>query len=539
MSLSAACTLLALAVAGCSENDGDAPVPAELCGSENISKGSARLLTRSEYAHTIRDLLGTELDPTARFPVEPVVDGFNNNAASHQANPLLVEKYADSAALLAQEIEGRGFAQLIDCGPEEGRACAELFVDSFGLRAYRRPLTDDEKTGFMRLYDRSAPTFGHEPALGAILESMLQAPQFLYRVEAPTAKADSTAIALGPYELASRLSYFLWGSMPDDELLEEAAANRLSTVEQIEAQARRLLANERARLRVREFHSQWLDVERLHSIARNDAPKAAVESWEESLLRFTDRVFWSEGSRVSELYNSDKIYVDDTLAALYGIDRGESEGNWTGIRVPNERFGLLTQPGFMALHAHAAQSSPIQRGVFIRERLFCQPVDPPPPSVNNNPPDPDPNLTTRERFAVHTEQPACARCHELIDPLGFGFEGYDQVGRFRTEENGLPIDTSGGLVELEEESLNGPFATPQELAQRVAESETVLSCLGEKWFTFALGRPHSEKDECSIDQAVASAAAHGGSLQELLIALTTTDSFRYRKAHESDGKANP
>ncbi len=498
------------------------------------------MLTRSEYAHTVRDLLGTETDPTARFPVEPVVDGFNNNAASHQANPLLVEKYADSAALLAQEIEARGFDALVDCNSDEqNRACAEKFVRDFGLRAYRRPLTQDEEKSFLLLYDRAAPTFGHEPALGAILESMLQSPQFLYRIEAPNSETSSDVVALGPYELASRLSYFLWGSMPDEQLLAEAAANRLSNAEQIEAQARRLLADERAEARIREFHTQWLDVDRLNSVARNGAPAGAVDSWRESLLRFTDRVFWSEGSRVSELYNSDKIYVDATLAELYSIDRDSSETGWTGVRVPGQRHGLLTQPGFMALHAHAAQSSPIQRGVFVRERIFCEPVMPPPPSVNNNPPDPDPSLTTRERFAVHTEQPACARCHELIDPLGFGFEGYDQLGRFRTEENGLPIDTSGGLVELKEAALNGPFNTPEELAARVAESETVLSCLGKKWFTFALGRPHGEKDDCSIEQAVASSAAQGGSLQELLIALTTTDSFRYRKAHESDGKATP
>jgi hypothetical protein len=203
--------------------------------------------------------------------------------------------------------------------------------------------------------------------------------------------------------------------------------------------------------------------------------------------------------------------------------------------VDETRHGLLTQPGILALFSHADQSSPIQRGVFVRENILCEDVEPPPPTVDNNPPDPDPDLTTRERFAVHTETPACARCHQLIDPIGFGFEAYDHLGRFREDENGLPIDTSGELVDLPEEDLQGTFDGAAELSEKIATSDTVVTCLARKWFTFAMGRSHTEEDDCSIDQAVKQALSVDGDMQELLIALCASDAFRYRSATESDG----
>ena len=199
-----------------------------------------------------------------------------------------------------------------------------------------------------------------------------------------------------------------------------------------------------------------------------------------------------------------------------------------------ERRGLLTQPGLLALLAHADQSSPIQRGVFVRDKLFCAPVEPPPPSVDNNPPDPQPGLTTRDLVAVHTQDPACARCHQLIDPLGFGFEAYDQLGRYRATQDDIPIDATGELVGLPEEALNGPFADAFELATKAAASETVLQCLGDKWFTFAMGRGGQASDECSLGAAQEQALASGGSIQELLVALAASDSFRFRARHESD-----
>jgi len=320
--------------------------------------------------------------------------------------------------------------------------------------------------------------------------------------------------------------------MPDEALLEAAASDALSSPEQVEAQARRLLGSERAKSRAREFHEQWLGLSRLGSIARNDSPPGAATSWRESTHRFIDGIFWSDAPLASSLFSSSDVHYDATLAAMYGLPDTAEFALATDV---DNRHGLLTQPGLMALLAHADQSSPIQRGVFVRESILCEEVEPPPPQVDNNPPDPDPNLTTRERFAVHTESPACARCHELIDPIGFGFEKYDHLGRFRSEENGLPIDVSGALVELEEQALNSEFDGADELSARIALSETALTCMARKWFIFAMGRGQDESDDCSIEHAVDLARRSDGDLHELLVALTTSDAFRFRAAHESDG----
>lgn len=511
------------------ESEGRAPSE---CTPHVTAHAEARLLTRSEYRRSVQDLLHTKLDPTGNFPPEPVVAGFENDASSHQANPLLVEKHAEAAALLAADLLSRGISEVFACPEDQADSdCASAFIENVGRRAYRRPLTPGEHRSFSLLYERAAPNFGHEEALATIVEAALQSPQFLYRVEAPVSEASGPVVPLGPYEMASRLSYFLWGTTPDDELLKAAAENALASPEQVETQARRLLQSTRAKDRAREFHSQWLGLSRFNSIARDDAPGGAPAAFRESTLRYIDRILWSDTPTARELFSSSRYYYDKTLAPLYGQ---ETPDGWASTSNAEERHGLLTQPGMMALFAHADQTSPIQRGVFVRESILCEEVEPPPPSVDNNPPDPDPNLTTRERFAVHTENRACATCHRLIDPLGFGFENYDHLGRFRSEENGLTIDTSGEIVEVAENSLEGPFSGPEEMADRLAESQTILSCLARKWFTFAMGRTHNEADRCSIDEAVEVAASDDGNLQELLIALTKSSSFRTRPRHEAD-----
>lgn len=531
-------TGLALGAIACSDlptmaRDGAAPIaPDESCAAEVVSHAEARLLTRSEYRRTIRDLLGTDLDPTVHFPPEPVVGGFENDASSHQANPLLVEKHTEAAALLTEEVMSRGIDSVYSCDEGlSGSECATAFIEHFGLRAYRRPLTAAERSSYQSLYNRALPTLGHEAALGTVVEVALQSPQFLYRVEAPISASNSRLIRLGPYEMASRLSYFFWGTMPDNELLAQAGAGTLTTEEEIETQARRLLMDQRAEARTREFHRQWLGLSRLSSIARDDAPAGAKDSWEESTLRYLDGIVWGDNPTVEQIFSSSRFYYDDSLADLYGL---QANGSWASSTNEAERHGLLTQPGIMALFAHADQSSPIQRGVFVREHILCEEVQPPPPTVDNNPPDPDPNLTTRERFAVHTETPACANCHRLIDPLGFGFENYDHLGRFRTHENDIPVDVSGEIVEMEEEALEGPFDGPAEMARRIAESETALSCLARKWFAFAMGRNHNEGDRCSIEESVSEAAVMDGNVQELLVSLAKSPAFRFRPAHDAD-----
>jgi hypothetical protein len=376
---------------------------------------------------------------------------------------------------------------------------------------------------------------GYSAGVGLVLEAMLQSPQFLYRVEATQAATPETgAVALGGYEIASRLSYFLWNSMPDEQLFAAAESQQLAVPEQIEAQARRMLESPKARAMVKDFYRQWLNLDRFDGLARDTAEpqldaQGLLEGWRQSLLSFVDFVYWGGSGTMQELFSSDLIFVNQDLAQLYGV-QAPTEDHLSGVPQTGTRAGLLTQPALMAMLSHADQSSPIQRGVFVRAQLLCDPPQPPPPTVDNNPPDPDPALTTRERFAVHTESPVCAACHQLIDPLGFGLENYDQFGRFRSEENLLPIDTSGAIVASPDPTIDGPFSTPLELAERLAGSATVRDCLATHWYRFAMGRVEQQADSCSLDQAKRDFKESDGNLKELLVALTLTDAFRYRPA---------
>lgn len=506
-----------------------------MCEGTQPGAATLRLLTRTQYDNTLVDLLGDTTNPSRAFPPEHRVENFENNAETHKANPLLVEKYWAAA----RDVSARAVAERLDtiapCPDGDSLACIDAFLATFGKRAFRRPLVADEAQTYRQLFAKAEPTLGYGGAVGLVLEAMLQSPQFLYRVEATTAATPETgAIPLGGYELASRLSYFLWNSMPDDELFRAAEAQELSAAAGVEAQARRMLDSPKARAMVSDFHSQWLDMTRFDGLARDDASlpnldtQALTHAWKQSLLSYVDFVYWGSSGTLEELFTSNLVFVNPALAGIYGITAPAD--TFAAVAQPEHRAGLLTQPALMALLSHADQSSPIQRGVFVRSQILCDPPDPPPPTVNNTPPDPDPSLTTRERFKVHTANAACAQCHQLIDPLGFGFENYDHFGRFRDKEHELPVDASGAVVDSPDPSIDGPFTTPFELAQRLSKSEAVLNCLTKHWYRFAMGRVEGESDVCSLDQAKTKFASTGGDLRELLVALTLTDAFLYRPA---------
>src|SRR5690606_29966208 len=240
--------------------------------------------------------------------------------------------------------------------------------------------------------------------------------------------------------------------------------------------------------------------------------------------RFVDHVYWDAGN-ASALFTSKVVYVTPRLATLYGVAPPSTD--LAPVELP-DRAGLLTQPALLAVLAHPDQSAPVLRGAFVRERLMCLPVPPPPPTVNNMPPDPDPNATTRERFRVHTESDECRACHQLIDGIGFGLEAYDQLGRYRELENGLPVDVSGDVVGTGDPELDGPYAGAQALAARLGSSRRVADCLARSWYQYAVGRTPAEADACSLEQVTSAFQRSQGDLRELLVAVTLSDGFRYR-----------
>jgi len=498
------------------------------------------LLTRTQYDATVADLLGDNSQPSSNFPAENQVSGYNNNTEVHIANPLLVEQFMDAAEGIASRAVAANLSTLAPCAgtsTAEQAACGATFVTTFGKRAFRRPLTGDEAQSFNTLFIGLNESRGYSVAVELVTQALLQSPQFLYRVDAARAATPETgAVALDPYQLASRLSYFLTGSMPDQQLFMAADAGSLASVAEIETQARRLLETSRAKAMVRDFNRQWLQLDQLSGLARNPPPgmadvKGIGDDYRESLLQFLDQAFWEQGD-VQSLFLSPMTYVNARLGSVLGVDAPAT--GFSKVSGAPGRVGLLSQPGLMAMLAHSDQSGPVQRGVFVRQRILCLDVPPPPPNFNPVPPDPDPSLTTRERFAVHTASPACSACHKLIDGTGFGFEKYDQLGRYRTQENGLPIDATGEMLDTGEAAVEGHFDGVLELSNRLASSPRVERCLATNWYRYAMGRVETEADGCSLREVEQKFSASGGRFEELLVAVTLTDAFRYRPAVPGD-----
>ena len=502
---------------------------------EGPSPGPAPLhpLTRFEYNNIVRDLLGDASQPASAFPPENEVDGYRTNANANHANPLLVESYLTVAESVSARAVAERLAALAPCAEgADPLACGAAFTSSFAERAFRRPLLPGELTPLTNLFVAGNQQ-GYAKGIELVVQAVLQSPQFLYRVDAlKSATPESGAIALGSFELASRLAFSLWGSVPDPDLLAAARDGRLSTPADVEREARRLLADARAHDIVRDFSEQWLDLKRLDGAVREGTAlnvNVLNSSLEQSLQRFLNASYFDEKGSFEKLFTDPTLWVDGTLASIYGGSAAE-DGGFLAQALEEPRSGLLTQPALLTLLSHADQTAPVIRGVFVRERILCLPVPPPPPNVNAVPPDPDPNATTRERFRQHTEQEACSGCHRLIDGVGFGFERYDQLGRYRATENELDVDESGELLATNEEALDGAFVGAAELSARIAKSPRARDCLAANWYTYTFGRQEQPEDSCSLTQLKQRFADSGGDLKELLVGLTQTDSFLYRPA---------
>jgi hypothetical protein len=503
------------------------------CSGVQNGPAPLRLLTHVQYDNTVEDLLGDTSRPSQRFPAENEVLGYRNNVAANQANPRLVESYLSAAEALSVQAVLSRLDQIAPCTSGDQAACGRAFIRDFSPRAFRRPALDQELAIYDTLWDASIAQ-GYSKAVEIVLQSILQSPQFLYRVDALPASPEAGSVLLGPYEIASRLSYFLTNSMPDPELMQKAAAGELSADPEIEAQARRLIETPRARAMAQDFVEQWLGLARLDGAAREaaDVPYGSTEltaDFQASLTAFTDSVLFQEGGNVEALFTSPKLFLTEKLAIINGITPA---GPMTEIDAPTERSGLLTQPAIQALFAHADQSAPVLRGAFVRDRILCLEVPAPPPNVNNDPPTVNPNSTTRERFAQHTASPDCAGCHVAIDNTGFGFERYDQFGRYRPVENGVEVDESGEMIESCDSNLDGPFASAAELAQRIARSPLTRDCLATQWYRYAMGRIEDTNDRCSLDGVKQTFNDTNGQFRELLVAIAMSEGFRYRAAQE-------
>jgi hypothetical protein len=536
-----AAALLLVAAVGCTGSiggagddgpgRGDRPppviVPGQHCDDERPGPRQLRMLTRREYANTVKDLLGVDVD-TANLPVEPKVKGFDNNAAAM----VITSRHMDEYLALAETAGDRAVttqrAKILACDPSAA-GCSKQFIKDLGLRAFRRPLSTEEIDQLAGAFTGNSFDDGMRVAIGAMLIS----PSFLYRSEVGEVK--NGVAVLTPYETASALSYLYWGTMPDAELFAAAADGKLATAEERTAQARRLLADPRARAEVVDFATQWLRTEEA-AAGNKDATvypsfdTAVRDAITEEQRRFVEDVIFTRNGRFEDLFLADYVFANEALARFYGLPSPGSGFAKVPVDPETGRGGLLGLGTVLAAHAHSNESSPVKRGVFVRGRLLCQDLPPPPPDVDATPPGLDPTLTTRARFARHTDDPACAGCHQYIDGVGFAFEAFDGVGVLRSEENGLPVDVSGELVGLEGlgNTDKVTFKGTRELAELIANSQSGQACLPLQYFRYARGYQEESDDACAVHNLQLAFGESDLNLQEMLVAMVALPTFTQR-----------
>ena len=518
--------------AGCVGNIGDGPkreaVPIDATTAVVIS--GARRLTRVEYDDTLRDLLHDTTRSGSTTLPEDATTPFDNDYTTQLCSGALIE----AAEVLADEAAARAVADpsvleaIVPCAPTgpDDSECLRKFIQTFGRKAFRRPLDDAEIDRYLGLQALAVEagdfTFGVE----LVLRVLLQNPSFLYRIEVATPVADAPGVfRLGDYEVATRLSYFLLGTTPTDALLDLAGAGSLHTPEQVGAAAATLLEDPRARAHIERFHALWLGYDKLPS------PDLATDMRQESAA-LVSRVIFEERSDYLDLFRSEETFVTDALAEHYDLPApGSTEGAWVAYG-SSPRRGILSHGTVLSAFAKFKDTSPTRRGKFVQNRLLCTEIPPPPPNVNvDEPPTSATSNCKADKYAAHAAG-ACKSCHGKMDPIGFGLERYDRSGKYREHDEGLPecpIRGDGVLDGV------GQFNGPAELAELVISTGKLEPCVVRELYRFAIGRPDDGADEPILEHLTERFQASGNAFDQLLIDLVSSDSFVLRR-EDNGGK---
>lgn len=483
-------------------------------------------LTRVEYERTVRAALGDARVDGVRFDHLPS-DGSNGPFSSNaffSVDEDSVEAYRAVAEAVGQSAAADADALLACDGGTVTAACTEAFLRRLGTRFYRRPLEPAEVTAYATLFETASATGGAADGVRLSITAMLQSPFFLYRIERGLPTVRDGVNRLTDHEVATRLGYFLWKSAPDDALLAAAEAGELSTAEGVRAQARRMLDDPRADFAIMRFHTEWLGVAGVttHSVDESRFPEfiALRDDMLAETEQFTLQVFRQSDASLATLLTAPYTIASPGLAELYGAS---ASGGADVDLDPAQRAGVLTHASFLTAHVNDPTTAAVHRGRTIRESFLCQELPLPPPVDTIIAP--DASLSTRQKLEAKTSPPSCAACHRLMNPLGFAFEHFDAIGRWRDMDGEHVIDATG---EVEESDVTEPFDGAVELAGLLAESEQVHRCVARQWLRFALGRREAAADELSLEQAYEAYEASGRDLRELLVAITATPAFRHR-----------
>jgi hypothetical protein len=500
-------------------------------------------LNRAEYNNTVRDLFGTSLKPADEFPIDDRGSGFDNMADVLTLSPLHLSVYHRAARQLVGDALGDATrrAALVSCDLAAGDGCVREVLRGFAYRAWRRPVTEGELDRLLAVVAVArAQGESTEQGLSLALQAALLSPHFTFRVELDESPSSLSPHPLNAYELASRLSYFLWSSMPDAALLASAQSGALGTEATLREQASRLLQDPRAASLVDNFAGQWLHLRALDTLEPDRAVFPSVDSAlltamkTETELMFRDVAF--QGTPIVQLLTGSYTYLNDRLAAHYGLPAvGSSELKRVDLTGNLTRGGLLSQAGFLALTSHPDRTSPVLRGKWVMDELLCATVPPPPPDVNlaGVSMAKEQGLTQRQALEIHRRDPKCFSCHQMMDPIGLGLENYDAVGSYRAMDAGSVIDAAGQLPSGE------PFTGAKELAAVVAAKPDFARCVAKKLYTYALGRPPVETpghlDPPTLDALALSLQPGNFSWQELVARVVTSPAFTQRRGEPVSG----
>ncbi len=501
---------------------------------DEASSARVRRLTRAEYDNSVNALLRptTPLVMTYAFAPEDTILGFSTHDRL-QVTSLLADQISVAARNIAEV--GKNVLQPEWTCPASvpELECAEKFIRSVATSTLRRPVSDDEVADFLVLWQEVRR--GTDPATSAryVIQAIFSSASFLYRTELGAAEAGADKVVrLTPHEIATALSFAITASPADAELLAAAESGKLDAADEREKHARRLLATPAAQRHLYRFVEEWLGITGQASLNKNnqvypDFSTAFKFSSQAETRAFINHILKERNGSVRELLNADYTYADARMAFFYGTQPSMPDGTLGRLPLPPNRAGILTHASVLATYALFDSSSPIRRGKFVLGRLLCREVPPPPPTINLVPPEPVFDQTTRARFAAHTNNPTCAGCHRTLDPIGFGFEDFDGLGKFRTVENGLDVDASGS-VELANGTL--PFTGAAELARILATSDDVGDCVPLQLFRFVMGRDEAAIDEHALaDMRSAFRANAEWRLGDALVGLVRSPYFVHRR----------
>ena len=493
--------------------------------------GLLRRLTRNQFRNAVRDVFAYDVSIN-----DLDADSFTANFASIGAATVVtsdrgVEQYSTAIenAVNAVFADATKRGQFIGCTPtgQSNDTCVRGFIQKLGLRAWRRPLDSAELDRFVALAASASTTLGSatEGARWATV-ALFTSPSFLYRPE--LGASSGGALRLSGYEMASRLSFLVWNSLPDQMLMDQATGGMLATADGIRTAATRMLNTAAGRESVGGFAEEYMRLDRIATQAKDPALFPEYGTNLQTAMVRDIRDTWAslafdDQASFYDLFTTTKVVVNADLARLYGIDAtGLTATTFQTKSLPagGTRSGVLTKAGLLSEFANQQSGSPTLRGKFIREALMCLEIPPPPPGVNTAVVDQPTNvpMTRRQKLEVHIINDGCAACHKYMDPLGFPLENFDAVGKYRTTDNGLPVDASGSFDSV-------PVADANDLGVAASQSVTVAQCLVRKYYAYAVGHAERDVDGSALNTLATAFKASGFKMRDLILAVVTNDAF--------------